>query len=176
MCMGTAIGLVRGSRAAGLRFLAENAHRPPTTVRGWYFYKKTKNYKMMLGGLSKAGTDAAKLGFTALAWVTMRGRVKPSWVGGDWGGRCGSRELLECLRGCVSGAAQLRNWVEALKDSISLDRLPWRTASRAGILGVLGWNHNEHDAMGKGATGGRSSGAKGGEEPIIVRWWLNERI
>jgi hypothetical protein len=71
MCMGTVIGLVRGSRAAGLRFLAENAHRPPTTVRGWYFYKKTKNYKMMLGGLSKAGTDAAKLGFTALAWVTF---------------------------------------------------------------------------------------------------------
>lgn len=71
MCIGTAIGLVRGSRAAGLRFLAENAHRPPTTVRGWYFYNKTKNYKMMLGGLSKAGTDAAKLGFTALAWVTF---------------------------------------------------------------------------------------------------------
>lgn len=71
MCIGTAIGLVRGSRAAGLRFLAENAHRPPTTVQGWYFYKKTKNYKMMLGGLSKAGTDAAKLGFTALSWVTF---------------------------------------------------------------------------------------------------------
>lgn len=71
MCVGTAIGLVRGSRAAGLRFLAENAHRPPTTVQGWYFYKKTKNYKMMLGGLRKAGTDAAKLGFTALAWVTF---------------------------------------------------------------------------------------------------------
>jgi hypothetical protein len=26
---------------------------------------------MMLGGLSKAGTDASKLGFTALAWVTF---------------------------------------------------------------------------------------------------------
>jgi hypothetical protein len=71
MCIGTAIGLVRGSRAAGLRFLAENAHRAPTTVRGWYFYNKTKNYKVMLGGLSKAGTDAAKLSFTALAWVTF---------------------------------------------------------------------------------------------------------
>ena len=71
MCIGTAIGLVRGSRAAGLRFLAENAHRPPSTVRGWYFYNKTKNYKMMLAGLSKAGTDASKLGFTALAWVTF---------------------------------------------------------------------------------------------------------
>ncbi len=71
MCVGTAIGLVRGSRETGLRFLAENAHRPPTTVQGWYFYNKTKNYKMMLGGLRRAGTDAAKLGFTALAWVTF---------------------------------------------------------------------------------------------------------
>jgi len=26
---------------------------------------------MMLGGLSRAGMDAAKLGFTALAWVTI---------------------------------------------------------------------------------------------------------
>jgi hypothetical protein len=26
---------------------------------------------MMLGGLSKAGTEAAKLSFTALAWVTF---------------------------------------------------------------------------------------------------------
>ena len=71
MCVGTAVGLVRGSRASGLRFLAENAHRPPTTVQGWYFYNKTKNYKMILGGLRKAGNDAAKLGFTALAWVTF---------------------------------------------------------------------------------------------------------
>lgn len=82
--MGTAIGLVRGSRAAGLRFLAENAHRPPTTVRGWYFYNKTKNYKMMLEGLRKAGADGAKLGFTALAWVTFEeGLNRVGW--GDAG-------------------------------------------------------------------------------------------
>jgi hypothetical protein len=82
MCIGTAIGLVRGSRAAGLRFLAENAHRPPSTVQGWYFYNKTKNYKMMLGGLSKAGTDATKLGFTALAWVTFEeGFNQVGWDG-----------------------------------------------------------------------------------------------
>jgi hypothetical protein len=82
MCIGTAIGLVRGSRAAALRFLAENAHRPPTTVQGWYFYNKTKNYKMLLGGLRKAGTDATKLGFTALAWVTFEeGLNQVGWSG-----------------------------------------------------------------------------------------------
>jgi len=116
MCIGTAIGLVRGSRAAGLRFLAENAHRPPTTVRGWYFYNKTKNYKMMLGGLSKAGTDAAKLGFTALAWVTFEeGLNHVGW--GDVG------EI-----GAGIGTAGVFAGVY---------RLPWRTASRAGILGTL---------------------------------------
>ncbi|KAI0304201.1 hypothetical protein BC826DRAFT_982015 [Russula brevipes] len=116
MCMGTAVGLVRGSRAAGLRFLAENAHRPPTTVQGWYFYNKTKNYKMMLGGLSKAGTDAAKLGFTALAWVTFEEGLNQVGYGdiGEIGAGMGTAAVFA-----------------------GVYRLPWRTASRAGILGML---------------------------------------
>ena len=67
--VGTAIGLARGSRLAGLRFRAENAHRPPTTMRGWYFYQKTKNYKMILGGLHEAGKHGSKLGLTVIGWV-----------------------------------------------------------------------------------------------------------
>lgn len=116
MCVGTAIGLVRGSRAAGLRFLAENAHRPPTTVQGWYFYNKTKNYRMMLGGLRKAGTDAAKLGFTALAWVTFEEGLH----------QVGLDDLGEV--GAGIGTAGIFAGVY---------RLPWRTASRVGILGLL---------------------------------------
>ncbi|KIM90640.1 hypothetical protein PILCRDRAFT_32783, partial [Piloderma croceum F 1598] len=69
LLLGTAIGLTRGSRLAGLRFQAENAHRPPQTLRGWYLYRKTKNYKMMLGGLQETGKLASKLGLTAVAWV-----------------------------------------------------------------------------------------------------------
>jgi len=69
LLVGTAIGLMRGSRLAGLRFQAGNAHRPPTTLRGWYFYKKTKNYRMMLGGLQEAGKHGSKLGLTAAGWV-----------------------------------------------------------------------------------------------------------
>ncbi|TCD70835.1 hypothetical protein EIP91_001525 [Steccherinum ochraceum] len=68
---GTTIGLVRGSREASLRFLAENAHRPPTTVKGWYFYNKTKNYRVILGALKHASTDAFKLGVTATGWVAL---------------------------------------------------------------------------------------------------------
>ncbi|KAH9966045.1 hypothetical protein BC827DRAFT_1125255 [Russula dissimulans] len=116
VCIGTAIGLVRGSRAAGLRFLAENAHRPPTTVRGWYFYSKTKNYKMMLGGLSKGGTDAAKLGFTALAWVTIEEGLN----------QVGLSEIGEL--GAGVGTAGV---------FAGIYRVPLRTAFRAGLLGVL---------------------------------------
>ncbi|KAI9001114.1 hypothetical protein BD414DRAFT_473627 [Trametes punicea] len=69
--VGTTIGLYRGSRTASLRFLAENAHRPPRTVRGWYLYNKTKNYRVLLGGLKGAGADATKLGLTAAGWVIV---------------------------------------------------------------------------------------------------------
>lgn len=67
--LGTLIGAVRGSRRASLRFLAENAHRPPTTVQGWYFYNKTKNYRQMAAGLQEGGLNATKLGAAALVWV-----------------------------------------------------------------------------------------------------------
>jgi hypothetical protein len=69
MIVGTAIGLVRGSRRAGLQFQAENAHRPPKTLEGWYFYKKTKNYRMILGGLQEGGKHACRLGLAAVGWV-----------------------------------------------------------------------------------------------------------
>lgn len=67
--MGTIIGLTRGARKTSLQFLAENVHRPPTTVQGWYFYNKTKNYKVMLGGLKGAGLEASRLGLVAFSYV-----------------------------------------------------------------------------------------------------------
>ena len=70
------IGAVRGSRKEGLRFLAENAHRAPTTLKGWYFYKKTKNYRMILGGLREGGRQGMKLGATALGWVTIEESIR----------------------------------------------------------------------------------------------------
>ncbi|KAG0705437.1 hypothetical protein DFH29DRAFT_906483 [Suillus ampliporus] len=87
--VGVFIGAVRGSRVASLRFLAENAHRPPKTIRGWYLYNKTKNYKRMAGGLKSGGKDAAKLGATA---KTGLGRCGRPWDDmkelGSWCGDC----------------------------------------------------------------------------------------
>lgn len=78
--VGTAIGLMRGAQATSLQFLAENAHRPPTTVQGWYFYKKTKNYKVMLGGLKGAGAEASKLALVATGWVAIEeGLERVGW-------------------------------------------------------------------------------------------------
>jgi hypothetical protein len=71
LLVGSCIGIVRGSRRASLRFLAENAHRPPTTIRGWYLYNKTKNYKVLLGGLKAGGADASRLAATAFGWVSV---------------------------------------------------------------------------------------------------------
>ncbi|WFD30203.1 hypothetical protein MSPP1_001220 [Malassezia sp. CBS 17886] len=60
-------GMVSGAQNTALRYLAENAHRRPETVQGWYFYNKTKYYHMILGG--------AKRGM-------VTGLQMAGWVGG----------------------------------------------------------------------------------------------
>src|SRR5690348_16164592 len=44
-------GSYTGGQRSSLQYLAENAHRLPRTVQGWYFYHKRKNYRVMLGGI-----------------------------------------------------------------------------------------------------------------------------
>ncbi|KAH6915386.1 hypothetical protein BKA70DRAFT_1258825 [Coprinopsis sp. MPI-PUGE-AT-0042] len=84
LSLGCAIGIMRGGRAASLRFLAENAHRPPTTVQGWYFYKKTKNYKVMLGGLKGAAKEGGRLGAISLLFVGLEEGMER--LGRPWNG------------------------------------------------------------------------------------------
>lgn len=67
--IGALIGLRRDARLASLRFLAENAHRAPTTKEGWYYYHKTKNYKVALAGFKGAGRDGLFLAVVTLGWV-----------------------------------------------------------------------------------------------------------
>jgi hypothetical protein len=105
LLLGTVIGLTRGSRLAGLQFQAENAHRPPTTLRGWYLYRKTKNYKVILGGLREAGKQASKLGLVAVVWVgAEEALIRAGWddirevgaglfIGGMFSAACELRRL-----------------------------------------------------------------------------------
>ncbi|KAG9317242.1 hypothetical protein JVU11DRAFT_1435 [Chiua virens] len=114
--LGTLIGAVRGSRRASLRFLAENAHRPPTTVQGWYFYNKTKNYRRMAAGLQEGGLNAVKLGLIALVWVGIEDGVER--LGQPW---AEAREL-----GAGVGTASVSSLVY---------RLSWRSSRQATYLG-----------------------------------------
>ncbi|CAN6597735.1 hypothetical protein TRVA0_001S04742 [Trichomonascus vanleenenianus] len=57
-------GFYRGFRHSALQYLAENAHRMPTTKGGWYFYHKRKNYVIIKDGIVtgvKRGTKYAAL-------------------------------------------------------------------------------------------------------------------
>ena len=85
--IGLGIGMSRGGSRARLRFLAENAHRPPTTYRGWvrtlvqrsrgvmlikqYFYTKTRNYRIVFGALRTGGKYALALSSATLAYVAL---------------------------------------------------------------------------------------------------------
>lgn len=66
---GIALGLSHGSTMASLVFRAENAHRLPTSKKGWYLYHRSKNYSMMLGGLKEGLRTAGRIGFWTGAFL-----------------------------------------------------------------------------------------------------------
>jgi hypothetical protein len=68
---GFSMGALLGGRQSGLQYLAENAHKLPTTVQGWYFYHKTKNYRMMLGGVKRGIRFAGKTGGLCLLYGAL---------------------------------------------------------------------------------------------------------
>lgn len=60
---GMFLGLSHGAQTAGYRFRAENSYRLPTSSIGWYFYHKSKNYHMMLGGVKEGMKMGPKIAF-----------------------------------------------------------------------------------------------------------------
>ena len=65
-------GLLTASQRSSLQFLAENAHRQPTTLQGWYFYNKTKNYRVALDGFRGGLRTGARLGVWTGAFVGLK--------------------------------------------------------------------------------------------------------
>lgn len=61
------LGAVSGGKKTSYQFLAENAHRLPTTHQGWYFYHKTKNYRVMFGGIKSGFKYASR----TMIWTLM---------------------------------------------------------------------------------------------------------
>ncbi|WFD33648.1 hypothetical protein MCUN1_000461 [Malassezia cuniculi] len=85
--IGFTSGFASGVQRSSLVYLAENAHRLPTTVQGWYFYNKTKNYKMILGGVSQGSRTGLRLSGWVSGWcildiISQRGRV---WAAEQFG-------------------------------------------------------------------------------------------
>lgn len=76
--IGFVSGLLTQSRLAGRQFLAENAHRLPTTVQGWYFYTKTKNYRVMYGGITGGLKTGARLGAWTVVFVGLQEGIEYS--------------------------------------------------------------------------------------------------
>ncbi|GAA5815387.1 hypothetical protein MFLAVUS_008895 [Mucor flavus] len=72
---GFSIGAFLGGQQSGLQYLAENAHKLPTTVQGWYFYHKTKNYRMMLGGVKRGIRFAGKTGGLCLLYGSLEAAI-----------------------------------------------------------------------------------------------------
>ncbi|KAI5476126.1 hypothetical protein MNV49_000396 [Pseudohyphozyma bogoriensis] len=64
-------GLMTSSRLASRQFLAENAHRQPTTVQGWYFYQKTKNYRVLYRGIIGGMRTGSRVAFWSGAFVAL---------------------------------------------------------------------------------------------------------
>ncbi|PVU96095.1 hypothetical protein BB560_005827 [Smittium megazygosporum] len=58
---GFVIGAYIGGRNTGWQYLAERAHNLPRTTAGWYYYKKWKNYRVIMGGLKKGSYYGVKL-------------------------------------------------------------------------------------------------------------------
>ena len=69
--IGLGLGVSHGSRTAGLRFRAENAHRLPQTPTGWYLYHKSKNYHMAFGGVKEGFKMGAKVSFWTAGFFSI---------------------------------------------------------------------------------------------------------
>ncbi|KAK9488006.1 hypothetical protein V1527DRAFT_459102 [Lipomyces starkeyi] len=75
------LGLFRGSKIGGLKYLAENSHRLPDTVQGWYFYHKQKNYIILKDGM----IESFKFGVRSIAFVSTMFGIEAllDWVRGQ---------------------------------------------------------------------------------------------
>ncbi|KAJ1721215.1 hypothetical protein LPJ53_004236 [Coemansia erecta] len=73
--VGALAGGYLGGQLSGRQYLAERAHRLPTTVSGWFFYQKWKNYRVLLGAMKGAVRYGSKIGGCVLAYSSIEAGV-----------------------------------------------------------------------------------------------------
>ena len=97
---------------AGMVFRAENAHRFPTSQKGWYLYHKSKNYHAMLGGLKDGLKMTRKLSFLAGSFFCTEAAVD---------GVRGNKDFAStAVAGCVvaGGFSALSTLVDSVSDGL----------------------------------------------------------
>ncbi|KAJ1678985.1 hypothetical protein EV182_002962 [Spiromyces aspiralis] len=65
---GFLVGAYLGGRQSAFQYLAERAHRLPTTVQGWYYYHKWKNYRVAIGAFKRGSYYAARISSVCIAY------------------------------------------------------------------------------------------------------------
>ena len=135
--LGLVSGVITSGKRAGLVFMAENAHRLPDTVQGWYFYSKTKNYKVLLGAAKGGLKQGARLGI----WTTgfcfaerfaelTRGSIQRQFTAQATDATRGIKVLGHWTDGALAGMATAAT-------ATALYRLPRPSAMRVFQLGLL---------------------------------------
>jgi len=119
--VGSFLGLSHGASTAGLRFRAENAHRLPTSQKGWYFYHKSKNYHALLGGVREGAKMGLKTGIWVAGFVTMEEAVD------QWRGAGKHRDFLSTVTAGLTTAGVFSLW----------NRFPIATAARTARTGLI---------------------------------------
>ncbi|KAI9784372.1 MAG: hypothetical protein M1816_000896 [Peltula sp. TS41687] len=115
---GLTLGFSYGSRDAGLRFRAENAHRLPSSSVGWYAYHKAKNYYVLNAGVREGLKMGAKCGL---------------WVGGFFT----AEEAVDRLRGTEDSASTVVAGLGVAGAFSIWNRFPLPVATRMARSGLL---------------------------------------
>jgi len=140
---GLFLGLSHGSKTAGMRFRAENAHRFPTTQKGWYLYHKSKNYHMMLGGIKDSFKLAPKLGVWAGSFFILEGILDKAR--GQKAGRPGQEDFISTTIATLTLSGVWSLWSKYIvvmessrqgRLTSHKDRLPIPTAVRIAKMGL----------------------------------------
>jgi hypothetical protein len=118
--VGAILGVSHGARREGLRFRAENAHRLPTSQKGWYFYHKSKNYNAMFGGMKEGLRMGLRMSLWAVGFIWLEAAADHNR------GYGGQQDFLSTTTAGVATAALWSAW----------HRFPAATTVRTGKLGL----------------------------------------
>ncbi|KAJ1733845.1 hypothetical protein LPJ61_001366 [Coemansia biformis] len=140
---GALLGGYLGAGQSARQYLAERAHRLPTTVEGWFFYHKWKNYRVLLGSMKGAARYAPRLAGCVVTFAA-------------------AETLLDRLFGHVQMASSvIASTATAVGVSLAA-RLPKSSARRARMAG-----------LGVGLAVGAAQdfvGWASGHPPVYVAW------